>query len=334
MIRARSQDGKITMMNKWLNSSRLNEELAINKKDTSQLRFWKDVYKRHVSYLIKYWAFLKYIPGSLASRLLFPHHFSLLSLYDQGVGAGSQESNIRLRKIFIPYPQDTKDRNVVFSKVILDTFTQYLLDLDVNEEAHILGILPEGPYERKEVHLNADDIVIDAGANMGDFSALAAYKGAVAYAFEPSKTIIDRYLAKTISLNEGLPGEIILAPYALANEIGKTEFATNSFNMGASRMGGGRKGDLIEEVDVITLDAYVNENNLERVDFIKADIEGAERLMLKGARGVLKDFAPKLAICTYHLPDDPQVLEALVLEANPRYVVEHKYKKMYAYVPE
>jgi hypothetical protein len=81
------------------------------------------------------------------------------------------------------------------------------------------------------------------------------------------------------------------------------------------------------------MDEYVNENNLAKVDFIKADIEGAERLMLAGARNVLKDFAPKLSICTYHLPDDPAVLEELIRDANPKYEVTHKWQKLYAHVP-
>jgi hypothetical protein len=83
----------------------------------------------------------------------------------------------------------------------------------------------------------------------------------------------------------------------------------------------------------ITLDGFVHENNLEKVDFIKADIEGAERYMLMGAKNVLHDFAPKIAICTYHLPDDPKVLRELILDANPKYIIEEKYKKLYAYVP-
>ncbi len=42
-------------------------------------------------------------------------------------------------------------------------------------------------------------------------------------------------------------------------------------------------------------------------------------------------FAPKLALCTYHFPDDPEVMERLILEANPEYVIEHKWAKLYAH---
>jgi hypothetical protein len=63
-----------------------------------------------------------------------------------------------------------------------------------------------------------------------------------------------------------------------------------------------------------------------------ADIEGAERDMLKGAWGVLKEFAPKLALCTYHLPDDPETLEFLIKDANPNYNVVHISKKLFAAV--
>jgi hypothetical protein len=62
------------------------------------------------------------------------------------------------------------------------------------------------------------------------------------------------------------------------------------------------------------------------------DIKGAERDMLRGATNVLKTFAPKLAICTYHLPDDPEVLEQIIKEANPKYKVVHIRKKLFAAV--
>jgi hypothetical protein len=88
-----------------------------------------------------------------------------------------------------------------------------------------------------------------------------------------------------------------------------------------------------ERVKIYALDTFVKEAGLARVDFIKADIEGAERDMLRGAAATLRDFAPKLALCTYHLLDDPEVLEHLILEANPRYKVVQFRKKLYAAVP-
>lgn len=81
-----------------------------------------------------------------------------------------------------------------------------------------------------------------------------------------------------------------------------------------------------------TIDQFVSENQIRKVDFIKADIEGAERYMLTGATDTLRRFAPKLAICTYHLKDDPQVLEDIIKEANPAYMVVHTRHKLFASV--
>lgn len=33
-----------------------------------------------------------------------------------------------------------------------------------------------------------------------------------------------------------------------------------------------------------------------------------------------------------HFPDDPEVLEKQILNANPKYRVVHKWKKLYAWV--
>jgi len=89
-------------------------------------------------------------------------------------------------------------------------------------------------------------------------------------------------------------------------------------------------GSIIPDIQVTTLDKFVEDNNLKQVDFIKADIEGAEREMLKGAVNTLKTFAPKLTICTYHLPDDREVLEKLILEINPCYKIVHLPDKLFA----
>ena len=70
-------------------------------------------------------------------------------------------------------------------------------------------------------------------------------------------------------------------------------------------------------VRTTTIDAEARERNLPRLDFIKMDIEGAERDALHGAEHALRTFKPKLAISIYHRVEDyaaiPRYLDGLGL---------------------
>jgi FkbM family methyltransferase len=194
----------------------------------------------------------------------------------------------------------------------------------------------EGPYGYRDgnfdVSVKKDDVVIDAGAWLGDFSAYAAAKGATAYAFEPVKETF-QWICITKELNEvnAGRGKIIPIPKGLGDSECEMSISINKDNSGSnSTITKGNSAG--EKISITTLDKFVEENDLKRVDFIKADIEGAERNMLKGATNVLKTFAPKLAICTYHLPDDPYILGKIILDANPDYTVIHLRHKLMAAV--
>lgn len=52
------------------------------------------------------------------------------------------------------------------------------------------------------------------------------------------------------------------------------------------------------------IDQTVESLGLDKCDFIKMDIEGAELDALKGAEKTIRKFRPKLAICSYHGVDD------------------------------
>lgn len=190
-------------------------------------------------------------------------------------------------------------------------------------------ILPEGTYSYKsdkiEVTVKKDDVVIDAGAWIGDFSAYASVKGAKVYAFEPCKATVD-YLKITQQLN----GNIHIIEKGLGNKQEISYIETNNLNSGANRITDNSINS--EKIEITTIDNFVAEQKLEKVDFLKADIEGFERYMLEGAKETLRKFAPKLAICTYHLPDDPQVLAKIILDANPNYIIVQKKNKLYAAV--
>ena len=75
------------------------------------------------------------------------------------------------------------------------------------------------------------------------------------------------------------------------------------------------------EVPMTTLDRLVAELNLERVDFIKMDIEGAEQSALRGAVTTMKNHQPVMAIGAYHKPDDVDEIPRIVLNAQPAYTM-------------
>ena len=78
-----------------------------------------------------------------------------------------------------------------------------------------------------------------------------------------------------------------------------------------------------EEVEVITLDEFVEENNFE-VGLIKLDVEGYELEVLTGAKETVKKFKPVMAISIYHRGQDffeiPKLVKNLVPEYKLRFL--------------
>lgn len=201
-----------------------------------------------------------------------------------------------------------------------------IMDEELEEMEYI-----EGPYSLGGVNITEGDVVFDVGANYGLFTAIAAHKtktGRV-YAFEPIKKIRE-LLEHTADLYDNIE----IQPYAVSDRCGKAmiDVSRSDSNQGAASIMNIRHGRMTEEIETITLDCFVKENNINKIDFIKADIEGAERLLLWGAREVLNRFAPKLAICTYHYPEDSGLLEFLIRQVNPNYIIEKAHGKLFAYV--
>jgi FkbM family methyltransferase len=216
--------------------------------------------------------------------------------------------------------------------IFVDTFLFSCLLNDNYDKALVEQfdlLMEEGPYGYVDtdfdVTVKENDVVIDAGAWIGDFSAYAASKKAIVYAFDPVSINYDR-LIKTALLNDN---KIIPVKKALGDKNGEMEIKTFGKETTGGSLYSPRRGKK-EIIEVITLDEFVEKEMIKKIDFIKADIEGAERYMLMGAKKVLKEFAPKLAICTYHSPEDPELLEKIILDANPKYCVIHTSHKLFA----
>lgn len=160
----------------------------------------------------------------------------------------------------------------------------------------------EGPYglvsEQVDVKVEQGDVVFDVGAWIGDFSALAAAQGAAVYAFEPTPDTYKR-LCRTASLSKG---EIIPVQKVLGDKCEEIELFLDNSGGGSNRLHSTHKSTngrraieshALSLVKVSTIDQFVSENQIRKVAFIKADIEGAERYMLTGATDTLRRFAPK-----------------------------------------
>lgn len=204
-------------------------------------------------------------------------------------------------------------------------------DTPVTLEDHkkiLFDYYQEDAYENEFVQVKKSDVVIDAGANMGVFSVLAAKKGAKVYAFEP-QPYFNSILCKNISLNQ-FDETITPIRCGISDHKGQFPMSIDRGNLLSASITIERGNDSCM-IDCISIDEWVEENNIERVDFIKVDIEGAERLLLKGARKTILKFKPKIAISSYHYPDDPEVLKEIINSFNCNYQISEAKKIIYAY---
>jgi FkbM family methyltransferase len=173
-----------------------------------------------------------------------------------------------------------------------------------------------GIYEQRAVSIRDGDSVIDVGAHLGTFTRIALDHGArLVVAVEPdpvNAACFDRTFAEEIA-----DGRVRLVKAAAWHSAGSLQFEVGN----ASQTGhvAGSQTDRAITVRAVTLDEMVDELKLGRVDFIKMDIEGAERHALAGARRLLAAYKPRLAICIYHAPDDPEVVPRVVRNANTTY---------------
>lgn len=145
-----------------------------------------------------------------------------------------------------------------------------------------------------------DKDIIDAGAFIGDsaliFSPLTDKK---VYCFEPVPENYNNML-KTIELNS--LKNIVPEEFALGSKKGKLKLSVNSSSSTSYENDAFTYSGHIE-ADVITLDEYVEKNDLN-VGMIKADLEGAEQEFLKGAMNTIITQKPILLISIYHNASD------------------------------
>ncbi|MDC0874502.1 FkbM family methyltransferase [Flavobacteriaceae bacterium] len=140
-------------------------------------------------------------------------------------------------------------------------------------------------------------IIFDVGGNKGEYSKslFKTFKDSKIYIFEPSK------LNHSILIKRFKNNNVVINNVAVSdkNESSKLYFSKQGEGIASLSK---RKLDhfdinfnLSEEVTVITLKKFMVENKINKIDFLKLDIEGYELNALKG----LEDFIHKVDLIQF-----------------------------------
>lgn len=129
-----------------------------------------------------------------------------------------------------------------------------------------------------QMHLKRGDLFIDVGASIGPYTLWACELGARAVAIEPSQSMLKR-LRANVALN-GYDVDIVPAAVGDTSGIGFTQLA-----------GEGSETVCYPEARVVTIDEILGNRTAAGM---KVDVEGAEILVLRGAKRALAERRIKL----------------------------------------
>lgn len=172
----------------------------------------------------------------------------------------------------------------------------YQLDLSDYQEWLVYFYCKSDSSDYLLNYLGQSEIIFDIGANIGQtaLNMVATQKSKkinpTVFAFEPYPQTFHK-LKANIALNQST--DVKAYNLGLSTEKGMLHMTQHCpSNSGGFRMTDDPANSI--SVPVISLDEFVSENHIARVDFIKIDVEGFEIQVLKGAKKTLETFRPIL----------------------------------------
>jgi FkbM family methyltransferase len=183
-------------------------------------------------------------------------------------------------------------------------FHSYLGDLNVvidttypMERKMLSGIYEPSTLQVIHQFVSPGAYCLDIGANVGPITlALAKHVGETGrvYAFEPGPPIFQR-LEQNVRRNSHLVPRIHLYNSGLSEAAGTLWWNEDINNRG----NGGLLYTHGVPVSVSTVDTFMEQEQIPRIDFVKIDVEGMEEQVLRGGRSVWETFHPVLYFETF-----------------------------------
>jgi FkbM family methyltransferase len=210
-------------------------------------------------------------------------------------------------KILYEYPKLVEESIIESIKITKDGLIFTIKDLDIEfkiftknfDQRHAcLEILNFHDYEKFEKNMirtiaKKSKVIFDIGANIGFYSILMSKISpeSLIYAFEPIKDVFNDCL-NNIAIN-GLTN-IFAHEICISNLSGEiTMFCDKEFTQKTSICNITNSNQAKEiKVKTTTLDSFCDQQNIKSVDFIKCDVEGAEKLVMDGGLKVIENSKP------------------------------------------
>ncbi|GAB4175234.1 MAG: hypothetical protein Fur0032_15030 [Terrimicrobiaceae bacterium] len=190
-----------------------------------------------------------------------------------------------------------------------------MLALNRNDPV-VSAALTLGVYEVHEIqffrrYFRAGMTFVDVGANLGLYTALVIRQQAAhILCVEPHPEAYD-YLLATIRLNSG-HSTVVTRQVAASSVAGEVELFSNPDNKGDNRIYPDPLLRSRVKVPTARLDELCLSAHIDRIDFLKVDVQGTEGKVLEGAGEILK----KSPNCIMMLEFWPQGLRACESEPS------------------
>lgn len=222
--------------------------------------------------------FIESLPPDLAPSITFPYSVKQENIPGQ-IDTGTQGG--------FPYVVHGKDSKLFFPRRIsINNALQNYRNLVFREGLLGTGVLEKSPhcYQDQNFKVEDGDILLDIGCSEAIFALDNIAKASKVFLFEcermwqkPLRKTFAPYASKTVIVNKLVADKTTSKHTTLLDVV---------------------KGDMSDSSRF----------------FVKMDIEGWERTVIKGNADFFKSAKIKLSCCVYHRQDDAQVIEAMLRE--------------------
>lgn len=249
----------------------------------------------------------------LDSRLRFPHEFEFvltnyLCKYDYLI---VDDTNI-----VVP--------NGELKKYDLSKLNKNFKIIYGNKLAFYYEFIKEQYNYRNFIFPREGDVVIDGGGCYGEtaLSFIDKMNGnGNIFSFEITDKNLEIF-RQNLDLNLHYKNNIKIIEYAISDKDG---FAYIENYQASATSLEENYTENSKQIKTISIDKFVSDFNLNKVNFIKLDIEGFEQKAINGAINTISKFKPTLAICIYHKKKDLWEIPLLINKYFPKYkfYIEH-----------